>query len=91
MEPGAWKEVVGQREDRSSIELTRNAKGDYQYVVKVYYDATELAGKEAALLAVVEIEQKLRNQYVLGLTRDLAPELEASIAALQGRAAPRGG
>lgn len=49
------------RETRSSIELTRNAKGDYQWSIKAYFDE----GHEDDALGMLEaIDGTLRAVYV---------------------------
>ena len=39
----AEERVLLQRELPHSIELTRNAKGDYQWTIKMYFETTEAA------------------------------------------------
>jgi hypothetical protein len=55
------EQALIQRETRSSVELTRNAKGDYQWSIKVY---GEDDGLEAALNTAKAIDHKLRQAYV---------------------------
>jgi hypothetical protein len=52
------------RETRSSLELTRNAKGDYQWVIKAYYDGTVDGEEDAATSRVERIDTKLREMYL---------------------------
>ena len=75
--------VTGERKDSSSIELTLNAKHEYQPTVKVYFDASEPDGWQVALLKVVQIEKRLHDRYVSGLNRDLVPELQEAIDAVR--------
>lgn len=49
------------RETRSSIELTRNAKGDYQWTVKLY---VEDGAEDAALATLAQIDATLRATYL---------------------------
>lgn len=61
MEPNAQPVAAIQRETRSSIELTRNAKGDYQWAVKAYFEE----GNEEDALAMLEtVDQTLRAVYL---------------------------
>lgn len=65
------------RETRSSIEVTRNSKADYQWVIKLYFDAeTEIVvdsptdeepalGEASEALRLIElIDTRLRNQFL---------------------------
>lgn len=63
------------RETRSSIELTRNAKGDYQWVIKAYH---ETGGEQTALATVSLVDYALRERYLPKPT-ELEAALEASI------------
>lgn len=50
-----------QRETRSSIEVTRNSKGDYQWVIKCYFDE----GEEVHILDTIQaIDRTLRITYL---------------------------
>ena len=49
------------RETRSSIELTRNAKSDYQWVIKIYYADGE---QGVALQEIIQADEKLRFRYI---------------------------
>lgn len=49
------------RETRSSIELTRNAKGDYQWVIKCYYEDGQHV---QALARTWAIDSALRKDYL---------------------------
>lgn len=70
-----------QRESTSSIEVTRNAKGDYQWVLKRYYDADGqspegfLATDAQALEDIKRIDAELR-QHFLGVA--ITPEPDDS-------------
>ena len=49
------------RETRSSIELTRNARGDYQWCLKLYVED----GREAEAQPVLErLDQQLRSSFL---------------------------
>lgn len=50
-----------QRETRSSIELTRNSKGDYQWVIKSYYEEEQA---DVALKVINGIDVVLRAEYL---------------------------
>ena len=50
------------REQTNSIELTRNAKGEYQWTIKAYYAQGE---EQAALDAQHFIDQSLRDLYII--------------------------
>lgn len=52
-----------QRETRSSIELTRNSKGDYQWVVKQYHEGTPESITEA-MQSLSRIDAQLRREYL---------------------------
>ncbi len=52
------------RETTSSIELTLNAKHEYQFIAKVYFDAAEENGYESALRTLEEINRRLRAKYI---------------------------
>ena len=49
------------RESRSSITLTRNAKGDYQWEIKIYYEDGEDGFAEEALR---KLDTKLRRAFL---------------------------
>jgi len=87
------------RETRSSIEVTRNAKGDPQWTIKAYCeDGQEIE----ALDRIKYVELLLRDFYLLGgLERaqqavdevivadpELATQLESSIAAKRDEQGP---
>lgn len=46
-----------------SIELTRNAKGDYQWSIKIYWEEN---GLTEALVTLKTIDETLRLQYLTG-------------------------
>jgi hypothetical protein len=48
-------------QSRSSVELTRNAKGDYQWSLKVYFDE---GAQEQALATVGAMDAQLRATYL---------------------------
>ena len=54
-----------QRETMSSIELKRNAKGEYAWDVKVYFDADVYAEAETALSRLRHLDQKLRGLFIV--------------------------
>lgn len=54
-----------QRETRSSIELTRNAKGDYQWVIKRYHENTD-EDQRKALADIRATDAQLRLDYLPG-------------------------
>lgn len=61
MEPA----ILTQRDPKSSIELTRNAEGDYQWAIKAYFEE----GREEDALATLEtLDETLRAVY-LGVTQ----------------------
>ena len=47
----------------SSIELTRNAKGDYQWNIKIYFDKDKDKIPESILLQIEAIDKELRVKY----------------------------
>jgi len=51
------------RETRSSIEVTRNAKGDPQWTIKAYCEDGQ---EEEALDRIRSVELQLRNFYLFG-------------------------
>ena len=53
-----------QRETRSSIEVTRNARGDYQWTIKQYHEATGTAAF-AAIEDVSIIDARLRSLFLI--------------------------
>jgi hypothetical protein len=55
------------RETRSSIELTRNARGDYQWVMKVYF---EEGHAQSALAVLSVIDDELRARYLPAETEE---------------------
>ena len=55
-----------QRETRSSIEVTRNAKGDYQWVIKRYFDGDSDSEMGAAMNSVRAADKRLREDYLEG-------------------------
>ena len=63
MEPTASAATV-QRETRSSVELTRNAKGDYQWSIKLYLDSNDDADFESALERLETVDATLRTVYL---------------------------
>ena len=87
------------RETRSSIEVTRNAKGDYQWTIKHYHEA----GDEAVAFDTIKyVEILLRHFYLDGGAErieqavdeiisppNLESQLEASVAQAQARKAER--
>ena len=65
------------RETRSSIEVTRNSKSDYQWVIKTYYED----GKEGEALGTIRrIDGMLRYDF---LPVD-QKEIDAAIDAIDG-------
>lgn len=52
------------RESRSSIELTRNAKGEYQWVIKRYYDDADEGAAQNALDAIKSVDGQLRGDFL---------------------------
>ena len=71
------------RETHSSIEVTRNAKGDYQWVLKRYY---EDGAEDYALAQLKLIDVELRRAFLPQDGVDLQEQLKGSIAALRGNA-----
>ncbi|MDE2104999.1 MAG: hypothetical protein KGL39_47615 [Patescibacteria group bacterium] len=49
-----------QRITRSSVELSKNAKGDYQWVIKAYFEDGQ---EDDALDRLKHIDDELRKQY----------------------------
>lgn len=49
------------KEYTDSIEVSRNAKGEYSYKVKVYGDAKTLKGREEMDANVVDLENKAKS------------------------------
>jgi hypothetical protein len=47
----------------NSVELSRNAKGEYSYSIKLYFDGTD-TDRERALATVGDIEAQLRREYI---------------------------
>ena len=63
------------RETRSSIEVTRNAKGDYQWCIKIYWDSIN----EIAPTRDIEgIDADLRRRF-LPQPQDMEQALEDSL------------
>lgn len=56
--------VILNRDTRSSIELTRNAKGDYQWVIKRYFDQEDVNASADALKEAGWIDTSLREKYL---------------------------
>ena len=54
-------ELELQRETRSSIELTLNAKRDYQFSIKIYF---ENGLEDEALARIEKIDAALRSKYL---------------------------
>ena len=52
-----------QRETRSSIELTRNARGEYHWVIKIYFDGSADEADDT-LMRLRQIDLDLRTGYV---------------------------
>ena len=52
------------RDIRSSIEVTRNAKGDYQWVIKRYFDQEDESASKDAKKEIDWIDARLRETYV---------------------------
>lgn len=55
------------RDAPNSIELTRNAKGDYQWVIKAYF-----ADGETPLPLLEKMDERLRQTYLKDETQRLA-------------------
>lgn len=57
--PQTKQALILERETRSSIELKRNAKGSYEWTVKVYYE-----NHHDALADLEYIDKELRERYL---------------------------
>ena len=51
------------RETRSSIEVTRNSKGEYQWVIKRYHEDTPDETAQA-LKDISSVDRSLRTEYL---------------------------
>lgn len=60
-----------QRDTRSSIELTRNAKGDYQWSIKRYYDQNADESDDA-IRDLEHVDTELRRAYLPETAADSA-------------------
>lgn len=58
--------VEQQTESRSSVKLTRNAKGDTQVECKVYAPSDDLFDVDATEKAAVELYDRLCARYPMG-------------------------
>lgn len=70
--PGAEGLLALSRENRSSIELKRNAKGEYAWDVKLYFDETDDAGRHAAIDRIEAIDARLASWFCGEVVRDPA-------------------
>lgn len=53
-----------QHEKRDSIILKRNAKGEYAWDIKLYFDAEGKRGSECALANLSDIDISLQGAYL---------------------------
>lgn len=61
---GMWaRQLHGPSEARDSIEVARNAKGEYSWKIKMYYSNTDDASTETRE-AINRIDKKLRGDYL---------------------------
>lgn len=52
----------GERSD--SVSLTKDAKGNYKWDIKIYFNSRELTDRERALGQIQTIDERLRENFL---------------------------
>lgn len=57
-------ETIESHEKRDNISLKRNAKGEYYWDIKVYFDGSDVGSSDGALHEIKTIDAKLKDLYL---------------------------